>query len=68
MVEEFTANFAVKPVPIEQPKIPRELYPGKLYTFDPKMPMIGQSSRALLKYGEQLLAAGNQARKVYLYG
>jgi len=60
---ESINSFVVKPMAIEQPIIPKTMYPEKTYLFDPRLPLIGGNLNATLKFGERIIAASHNGER-----
>jgi hypothetical protein len=61
--EEFTASFSVTPSLIEQPVIPKIIYPEKTILINPRLPLTGKV-KAYLKHGDKILALSNGGENI----
>lgn len=62
--KQSTIDFPVRSTPLSPPEIPRRMYAGVGYEFDPKLPFItGQELRAVLSLGGKDRSIGQQGAK-----
>ncbi|MDA3843606.1 MAG: hypothetical protein PF588_04445 [Candidatus Kapabacteria bacterium] len=62
--KEYSVDFRVSPIPIQEPEYERMQYPEKTYDINPNMPFImGQETRAEIKDGFRVLATSEQGGK-----
>ncbi len=59
-LEEFSTTFYVSSLAVETPDYPRVMYPEKVYTIDPKLPLMGKNIRAVLRDKQRELAVSSQ--------
>jgi hypothetical protein len=62
--KQQTTDFTVRSTPLSAPDVPRRMFAGAGYEFDPQLPFItGQEMRAVLLLGGRERAVGQQGAK-----
>lgn len=62
--KQMTVDFPVRATPLVPPEIPRRMFAGVSYEFDPKLPFLtGQELRATLSLGGKERSVGQQGAK-----